>query len=196
MSERLQYVIMSGEVNPMVEFHLGPVKENGALLQEDAMDTRFGTDKLPARDMHISSDGSVVALILDTAITICNMNTGEVVTSIEMPGVQKIQFSPLSTHIESFSRYAPGTDNFKVWNISSGECVFAGAEKHLLNTTWPLMKWTYDETIAGYMTPNNVRVYVDNDFSKYKNVSIGWNLNYVCIYNNRCEMKELHSFQL
>mmetsp|Transcript_78 Transcript_78/g.95 ORF Transcript_78/g.95 Transcript_78/m.95 type:complete len:659 (+) Transcript_78:70-2046(+) len=77
--------------------------------------------------------------------------------------VQVINVSPKGTFLLTWERAATNSDgptnNLKVWNISTGECVTAFLRKTISRSSWPYLQWTHDENFAFLLTTNEIRIY-------------------------------------
>ncbi|GBG32240.1 Eukaryotic translation initiation factor 3 subunit B [Hondaea fermentalgiana] len=172
--KRIQYAVLGREG---LQFKLGPNKKRGELVQKDDPDSLFSKLEPPVKDfVYSATDGSRVAVLRGTVVSVFDCDTGKLINSIERPNIMKMALSPLGTFLLTWEKYsaevAQAGGNLTVWRVEDGNVMMRVIEKNLLDTTWPLVKWTDDENVAAYMVKNTVHMYDGTKLDRFTKVKI------------------------
>lgn len=174
--KRIQYAVLGREG---LEFKLGPNKRRGELVDKDDLDERFSKVEAPVKDFVFNPvDGSRVAILRNNVVTVLDSDSGIEINKIERPNIMKMALSPLGTFLVTWEKWTAQASedggNFTVWRVADGNVMFRMIEKNLLETTWPMVKWTDDELVAGHMVKNFINMYNGTELDRYTKVSVSY----------------------
>lgn len=172
--KRIQYAVLGRDG---LEFKQGPNKRRDDLVDKDDADARFASAQqiTPVRNFEYSSDdGSKVVVHQTTGFSVLDTDSGALVCRVERAGLLKVGVSPRGSFVLTWEKHQSGNKegNMIVWRVADGAVVFRAFEKNLLDTTWPLVKWSSDEKVAAHLITNNVCMYDGASFDKYHKVRV------------------------
>ncbi|KAJ3111265.1 hypothetical protein HK100_002747 [Physocladia obscura] len=111
------------------------------------------------RTFAYSPDGGLLAVVLETNVTIYNARdleaAGNIVNTIDLKGVIEVEFSPLGTYLATWSRFVKAADekdqarNLSLFRVTDGKLLGGFVQKTQGN--WKL-QWVHDETFFARLT--------------------------------------------
>ncbi|XP_033118259.1 eukaryotic translation initiation factor 2A-like [Anneissia japonica] len=119
-----------------------------------------------------SQDGSLFAWCDGKCVSVLETRTGKVLHIIQKPKTTALSFSPRGSYLATWETYIvtkdvpPGTANFHLWHVKSGELVTSFVHKKLAN--W-MPQWSEDETICSRDVNNEVMFYEVPNFKQAAN---------------------------
>ncbi|KAJ7525827.1 hypothetical protein O6H91_17G068800 [Diphasiastrum complanatum] len=127
---------------------------------------RTKVEKLPCSTIIFSDDGSRFAVSTTEKIVIYDSNLVKDICSFAVSSAVAISFSPCGTYIQSFQKASGDQKNFTIWNINTGVAVLLQSKKAFSKSSWPLIQFSQDETVACQLVTNEVHLFDAKDFSK------------------------------
>ncbi|MQM05158.1 hypothetical protein Taro_037964 [Colocasia esculenta] len=89
------------------------------------------------------------------------------IRTFEIPAVLAASISPGGTYLQTFQKSSqPQEKNVTLWNIETGAPVYQQFQKNVSKTTWPMIQFNYDESVACRLSTNEIQFFDANDFSK------------------------------
>lgn len=117
-----------------------------------------------------SPNGQLVCLVRDSqdAVLLKDTETGEIYREIPCKDAHSVEFSPLGTHLVTWSprgslKSESEVPNMKIWNIATGEVVASHIQKQNKKDT---IQWTDDETYFFKLVTNEVQVFSGSAISE------------------------------
>ncbi|CAM6047215.1 unnamed protein product [Sphagnum compactum] len=123
-------------------------------------------DKVTCNSARFSDDGSKLAVITPDAVTVYACDTGKEVLKLLVAGVAAIAFSPQGSYLQTFQKPQAQQKNLTIWNALSGAIVLQQFQKSISKTTWPIVQFSEDESVACRLVTNEVHFFDGRDFAK------------------------------
>ncbi|PKA56261.1 Eukaryotic translation initiation factor 3 subunit B [Apostasia shenzhenica] len=125
-------------------------------------------ERIPCTAAKFSENGSrLMVMESNSKISIYDCISSAKIKSFEIPSVTASTISPCGTYIQTFQRSTtPQDKNVVVWQIETGDAVFQHFQKNMTKTTWPVIQFSSDESVACRMATNEVQFFDGKDFSK------------------------------
>jgi len=124
-----------------------------------------------------SSDGRLLACILQSVVEIYDTSKYSLLQSIPVPGTVAVHFSGAASYLvvcqrANFSGAKDGK-NLSVWELSTGVMVFSCFQKTFNKNDWPTLQFSSDETVACRVVSNEVHFFCPSDLNpKHKRLRI------------------------
>mmetsp|Transcript_10673 Transcript_10673/g.12873 ORF Transcript_10673/g.12873 Transcript_10673/m.12873 type:complete len:591 (+) Transcript_10673:20-1792(+) len=116
---------------------------------------------LTAKSSIYSENGEILGILSDSSVKLYSNSERKLKLEVNEPSVRVIALSPLGSFVLTWKKHEKGSENGNmiVWRIADGEKVFQVFERNYAEDTWPAVKWTSNEEIAGHMVKNAVHLY-------------------------------------
>ncbi|XP_047341298.1 eukaryotic translation initiation factor 2A [Impatiens glandulifera] len=126
------------------------------------------TEKVPCSSTMFSEDGSKLLVVKpDSRISIQDCKTLKEIKSFEVPNLLGYTLSPCGTYLQTFQKAStPQEKNVTLWKVENGVSVYQHFQKNMNKTTWPVIRFCSDESVACRMATNEVQFFDGADFSK------------------------------
>ncbi|KAI3470228.1 hypothetical protein Pfo_026891 [Paulownia fortunei] len=125
-------------------------------------------DILPCTTTKFSEDGSKLMVVRsDSLISIYDSKNLVEIGSLQVPNVLAASISPCGTYVQTFQKStSPQDKNVVVWKTDTGESVYQLFQKNMTKATWPSIRFSSDEAVAGRLATNEVQFFDPENFSK------------------------------
>ncbi|KYR01548.1 hypothetical protein DLAC_11482 [Tieghemostelium lacteum] len=118
----------------------------------------------PCKHVEYSKDGSLIAYVNTNNIVIYKASNGAIHSTINRPQVSMISFSPMNSYLLTYERLQVDLNNNEnnliVWDIANQSILYKTTQKFFdTDASWPLIKWTDDEILAGRLMKNEIHFF-------------------------------------
>ncbi|XP_020588749.1 eukaryotic translation initiation factor 2A isoform X2 [Phalaenopsis equestris] len=124
--------------------------------------------RVPCSAAKYSENGSRL-MVTESNSTICvyDCNSSTKIKSFDIPAVSASTLSPCGTYLQTFQKSStPQEKNVVLWLIETGAAVYQHFQKNMTKTTWPVIQFSSDESIACRMSTNEIQFFDGKNFSK------------------------------
>jgi len=135
---------------------------------EQALTLKKTLPAVTSRDaVGFSPSGAHLGLINNGALEIYSCGDADYQVVLTIPptlpqtgGIRNFYFSPLCTFVVTFERYdkEANAENAHIYDLKTGECVRKYFLKKMTVSSWPVMKWSSDESTVCRMVSNVVEI--------------------------------------
>uniref|UniRef100_A0A7I4FRM4 Eukaryotic translation initiation factor 2A n=1 Tax=Physcomitrium patens TaxID=3218 RepID=A0A7I4FRM4_PHYPA len=122
--------------------------------------------RIPCSASKFSNDGSKLAVTTPNALVIYDTDSGKELIQIPAAGVASAVFSPLGTYLQTFQKPQGQQKNLVLWDSKTGSIVLQQFQKAISKTSWPVIQFSDDESVACRLVTNEVHIFDGHDFSK------------------------------
>lgn len=122
--------------------------------------------KIVCASARFSDDGSKLAITSESAVNIYDTTSGSEIRSFKLAGVKAAIFSPRGTFLQTFEPPNQQQKNLSLWNVTTGASVFQQYQKTFSRSSWPVIQFSKDETVACRLVTNEVHFFDPAEFSK------------------------------
>lgn len=115
-----------------------------------------------------STDGArLLATVASASATVYDCRTLAVIKCFELPGLLAAALSPTGAYLQTFQKSSsPQEKNVTVWHVDTAAALYQHYQKSMSKTTWPMVQFSADESVACRMMPNEIQFFDPKDFAK------------------------------
>ncbi|XP_015581729.2 eukaryotic translation initiation factor 2A [Ricinus communis] len=125
-------------------------------------------ETVPCNSAKFSEDGSkLMVMKSDFIISIYDCSSFKELRSFQVPNVLAAALSPCGTYLQTFQKSsAPQDKNVVLWKTENGDAIYHQSQKNMTKTTWPSIRFSYDEAVSCRLATNEIQFFDPKDFSK------------------------------
>ncbi|KAG0486880.1 hypothetical protein HPP92_008975 [Vanilla planifolia] len=125
-------------------------------------------EKVPCSAARFSENGSRLMVVeSNSAISAYDCKSYNKIRFFDIPHVTASTLSPCGTYVQTFQKYStPQEKNVTLWHVETGAAVYQQSQKNMTKTTWPVIQFSSDESVACRMATNEIQFFDGKDFMK------------------------------
>ncbi|KAG0574792.1 hypothetical protein KC19_VG291800 [Ceratodon purpureus] len=123
-------------------------------------------EKIPCSASRFNQDGAKLAVTTPEAVVIYDTDSGKELLRLPAAGVASTAFSPLGTYLQTFQKPQAHQKNLTLWDLKTGAIALQQFQKAITRSTWPVIQFSEDETVACRLVTNEAHIFDGRDFSK------------------------------
>jgi len=119
-----------------------------------------------------SKDGKIICLVTNTNVLLYESSSPyKLISTLSSTNVTEVSFSPKSTFLLTWERWtqekqeAGAQGNLFIWNVSSGQLISSFIHKTLLEHSWPVIRWSTDESYSARLVSTEIHIFASNNYS-------------------------------
>jgi translation initiation factor 2A len=158
---------------PSLPMHILERTPGGARMHVHTSETMLSDHplgNLKTASTLFSRDGRLLACLGSEDVRIYDTGSNTVLRSLPLPGAVAMHFSPEGTFIEIYQKAnasgAGEEKNLSVWNVTTGEKVYACFQKSFNSLSWPYLQFSADDKVACRAVSNEVHFFDTDKFDE------------------------------
>ncbi|XP_024536257.1 eukaryotic translation initiation factor 2A [Selaginella moellendorffii] len=123
--------------------------------------------RLACAGASVSKDGSELAVITGDGVDVFDPVTCNKIQSFRLDVVVAAVFSSAGSFLQIFRKATgPEDKNVGIWDVKTGEAVVLFYQKNFSKSSWPILQFSDDDSVACRLATNSVQIYDAKNFAK------------------------------